>query len=146
MTREGAGSMLVSAGAVNHYLRYNPGMCLEGKNCSWSLAPHQLSLRLLVWWQHNNSSQASCAMAQVVSHQPLATQAWVQSQVSPCRVCGGQGGTRTGFLWLLQVSLSASFHQCCTHTHSFKDHWHYIILATDRIVKWHQHPRAISTY
>lgn len=44
---EGTGSMLVSAGAVCHYVRYNPGMCLEGQieivaglwhltNCHWT--------------------------------------------------------------------------------------------------------------
>jgi len=42
---EGTGSMLVSAGAVYHYVKYNPGVPRRtNRNCSWSLAAHQLSL------------------------------------------------------------------------------------------------------
>jgi hypothetical protein len=37
------------------------------------------------------------AMARVVSHQPLNTEAWVQSRVSPSGICGGQSVTGTGF-------------------------------------------------
>jgi hypothetical protein len=38
-----------------------------------------------------------CAMAQVVSRQPLTAEARVQSRVSPCEICGGQSGTGTGY-------------------------------------------------
>jgi hypothetical protein len=37
------------------------------------------------------------AMAQAVSHRPLNAEARVRSLVSPCGICGGQSGTRTGF-------------------------------------------------
>jgi hypothetical protein len=36
-------------------------------------------------------------MAQAVSRRPLTAEAWVRSRVSPCWICGGQGGTGTGF-------------------------------------------------
>jgi hypothetical protein len=37
------------------------------------------------------------AMDQVVSRQPLTTEAWVRAQVNPCGIYGGQSGTGTGF-------------------------------------------------
>jgi hypothetical protein len=37
------------------------------------------------------------AMAQAVSPRPLTAEARVQSRVSPCGICGGRSGTRTGF-------------------------------------------------
>ena len=36
------------------------------------------------------------ATAQVVSRQPVIAETRVPSQASPCKVCGGQGGTETG--------------------------------------------------
>jgi len=36
-------------------------------------------------------------MAQVVSYQLFTTTAWVQSQASPCGICGRQRGTGTHF-------------------------------------------------
>jgi hypothetical protein len=36
-------------------------------------------------------------MAQAVSCQPLTAEAQVCAGVSPCGICGGQSGTRTGF-------------------------------------------------
>jgi hypothetical protein len=44
------------------------------------------------------------AMAQVVSHRPLSTEARVHARVNPCGICGGQSGTGTGFLQVLQFS------------------------------------------
>jgi len=41
----------------------------------------------------------SNVMAHVVAltHQPLPTKDWAWTQTSPCRICGGQTGTRAGF-------------------------------------------------
>jgi hypothetical protein len=36
-------------------------------------------------------------MAQVVTHRPLTADVQVRAQVSPCRICGGQSDTETGF-------------------------------------------------
>jgi hypothetical protein len=46
------------------------------------------------------------AVAQSVRRRPLTAEARVQSRVSPCRICGGQSGTGTGF------SLSTSVLPC----------------------------------
>jgi hypothetical protein len=43
-------------------------------------------------------------MAQVVSYQHLTTDAWVYTQVKLCGICGGQNGTRKGFLQVLWFS------------------------------------------
>jgi hypothetical protein len=40
---------------------------------------------------------ALCAMAQAVSRRPLAAEARVRAQVSPCGVGGRQSGTEIGF-------------------------------------------------
>jgi hypothetical protein len=37
------------------------------------------------------------AMAQAVSHRPFTAEARARSRFSPCRICGGQSGTGTGF-------------------------------------------------
>jgi hypothetical protein len=36
-------------------------------------------------------------MAQVASRRPLTAEGRVRVQFSPCEICGGQGGTGTGF-------------------------------------------------
>jgi hypothetical protein len=38
-----------------------------------------------------------CVMAQAVRRRPLTAEAQVRSQVIPCKIGGGQGGTPTGF-------------------------------------------------
>jgi hypothetical protein len=45
----------------------------------------------------NTKKKAGQAMAQAVSSRPLTTEARVRSRVSPCRICGWQSGTGTGF-------------------------------------------------
>jgi hypothetical protein len=49
-------------------------------------------------------------MAQAASRRPLTTEARVRSRVSPCRICGGQSGTGTGF------SPSTSVFRCQFHS------------------------------
>jgi hypothetical protein len=41
------------------------------------------------------------AIAQAVSRRPLTLEAWVEFQVGPCEICGGQSGTGTGFATLV---------------------------------------------
>jgi hypothetical protein len=50
------------------------------------------------------------AMAQAVSHRPLAKEAWVRARVNPCGICGEQSGTGTGF------SPSSSAFPCQYHS------------------------------
>jgi hypothetical protein len=42
-------------------------------------------------------SQLGCALAQVVSCQPVIVEVWFLLLVSPCGIYGGQSGTGTGF-------------------------------------------------
>jgi hypothetical protein len=46
---------------------------------------------------HTNYCMLGCAMAQVVSRQPLTAEARVRVRVNPRGICGGQSGTGTGF-------------------------------------------------
>jgi hypothetical protein len=36
-------------------------------------------------------------MAQAVSSRPVTAESQLRARVNPCRICGGQSGTRTGF-------------------------------------------------
>jgi hypothetical protein len=49
-------------------------------------------------------------MAEVVSRRPLTAETWVRARVNPCRICGGQSGTGTGF------SPSCSVYPCRYHS------------------------------
>jgi hypothetical protein len=54
-------------------------------------------------------------MAQAVSRRPLTAEAPVRFRVSPCRNCGGQSDTGTGFFpEYFGFPLSVSFHRCST--------------------------------
>jgi hypothetical protein len=50
------------------------------------------------------------AMAQAVNHRPLIAEAWVRARDNRYRMCGGQGGTGTGF------SPSSSVFPCQYHS------------------------------
>lgn len=53
------------------------------------------------------------AMAQGVSRWHCTPEAQLWSKASPCQICGGESGTRTGFsLSALLLPLLLSFHQC----------------------------------
>jgi len=71
------------------------------------------------------------AIAQAIHHQPVAVQAWVQSQARPCGFCGGQSETGTG-LSLRTVLFPRLFHFINT-AHSDICHQHYVILADDSV-------------
>jgi len=64
-----------------------------------------------------NSGQFWClkgpTMSEGVSHRPLIKEAWVQSQVSPCQICGGQSGTGTVFSPSAAVSPCHCNFACC---------------------------------
>jgi hypothetical protein len=67
-------------------------------------------------WMEMNMEQWWNAMAQVVIHQtPSPQEAQAQSQGSPCEICRGWSGTRTGFFpKYLSSSLSLSVNQSLT--------------------------------
>jgi hypothetical protein len=56
------------------------------------------------------------AMSQAVSRRLPNEAARVRAQVRSCEICGGQCGTRAGFLGVLQFPLPISFHRLL-HTH-----------------------------
>jgi len=58
------------------------------------------------------------AHAVVVGLQSLIAEVQVQSQASPCYICGGQSGTGQVFLKKFCFPLSVSFQQFCMLIHS----------------------------
>jgi hypothetical protein len=75
----------------------------------------QRSVELLKWWLVLGTfllgGGIRPGMAQVISHQPLTSEARVLPQVTPCGICYGQSGTGTGFsLEFFGFPLSISFH------------------------------------
>jgi hypothetical protein len=72
-------------------------------------------------------------MIQVVSRRPLIAKARVRVRVNPCRICGGQSGTGTGF------SPSSSVFPCQYHsTVTLQTH---IIWGMRNIANVTRHPR-----
>jgi hypothetical protein len=53
-----------------------------------------------------------CAMVEAATHRLLMAESWVQSQVSVCGICGGQGGSGTDFCLIILVFL-------CLHSTNF---------------------------
>jgi hypothetical protein len=49
------------------------------------------------------TTSVGSVMAQTVSRRLLTAEAWVRSQVIPCGICGGQGGTGTDFYIITPV-------------------------------------------
>jgi len=65
------------------------------------------------------------AIVQVVCHQPLTMQAWVESQVNPCGTTSGQIDTGRGTCtWLLlyqdHATIAPYFHFICVITNALK--------------------------
>jgi hypothetical protein len=61
-------------------------------------------------YAHPNKWQECCAMAQVVSHWPLTTEAQIHTWVSSCGICGGRSDKGMGF------SPSSSVFPCQYHS------------------------------
>jgi hypothetical protein len=63
-------------------------------------------------FKSSNSVQNSCntilplgrAVSQAVSRLPLTAEARVRAHVNQCEICGGESGTGTGYLRVLQSS------------------------------------------
>jgi hypothetical protein len=54
-------------------------------------------------------------MAQAVSRRPLAGPSRFRAQVNPRGICGGQSGTETAFLRVLQFPMSISYYPSVVH-------------------------------
>ena len=100
--------------------------------------PTLLKCKCIVQWDYHNLSNndwlkrqgddedeesACCVMAQVVCHHPLTPEASVQPQGSPCGICGGLSGNRTGFphntsIFPLPIIIPPLVHTHCIHSPS----------------------------
>ena len=78
-----------------------------------------------LWVTNSTKTFTGCAMAYVVSCQPVAAVAWVWSQATSCRICGGRSGTGT------DLSLSISV----LHTHSISATYSSVIYKSNNIYK-----------
>jgi hypothetical protein len=75
-------------------------------------------------------------MAQIVSRQPFTVEARVQSQTSPCEICGEESGTGASFSSSISV-LSARFHRCSIRV---TPTLHKLITWQSRYIKRTSHP------
>ena len=76
-------------------------------------------------WQGDDQDEESawCVMAQVVCHHPLTLETSVQPQGSPCGICAGHSGNRTGFshntsIFPLPIIILPLPHTHCIHVSS----------------------------
>lgn len=73
------------------------------------------------------------AMTQAVINQHLTTDAWVESQASPCGICGGQNDIETGFS--PDTSVVPCQILCTTESNSFI----HLSLTLCTLSNWHHH-------
>jgi hypothetical protein len=59
-------------------------------------------------------------MAQVVSRRPQTAEARIRALVSPCKICGGQSGTGTGFSPSYTVSPCQYNSTTAPHAHIYQ--------------------------
>jgi hypothetical protein len=77
------------------------------------------------------------AIAHAVSRRPVAAEARVHLQVSPCGIFGGQSGTGTGFSPCTLVFFWQYRSACASKLIRATYQRHCVILATYSVVKWH---------
>jgi hypothetical protein len=96
---------VMPCGLIGTYLLFTHSVGVDKAH----VVREQVALTILLQFLCNISFIGR-AMAQVVNHWPLTTEAWVHTPVSPCGICGGQSGTGTGF------PLSSSVFPCQFHS------------------------------
>jgi hypothetical protein len=78
------------------------------------------------------------AIEQEVSRRLPTSVAWVRAQVTSCGICGGQSGTRAGFLRVLRFPLPILIPPTSPHSLSAIIRIWYNRQISDRRTKWTQ--------